>query len=312
MILNNYLKPLRIDHWVKNLVIIFGYIVALLYEPNHTINLKILLLSFFILCISASSNYLINEYLDRNSDRYHPVKKWRYFSRKHKSGFWVLINYFALVSVSIFLSLFTNYSFFMLNIFFLICAIVYNVKPLRMKDVFIFDTLLESINNPVRFLMGWVLVLPNYYPPISIILYLWFVGCFLMTMKRYSEYSFIIKKKIKPELYRISFKKYNLESLFSLSLFYSLISLFFFTIFLIKYKIELLLVVPLVCYLYVYIFELAKQKNSIIMKIEKIYKDRYLIFIIFLISIISLILLKININFLIIFKSNSLIPINFF
>ena len=62
MDIQKILKPLRIDHWVKNLVILFGFIVALLYAPTHNIDYNNLILAFFILCISASSNYLINEY----------------------------------------------------------------------------------------------------------------------------------------------------------------------------------------------------------------------------------------------------------
>ena len=114
----NIIKPLRIDHWVKNLVIIFGYIVALLYFPDFEIDLKSILIGFLILCISASSNYLINEYFDRKSDRFHPVKKWRYFAKEKSSAITVFINYILLISVSIFLSLLINKSFFYLNIFF--------------------------------------------------------------------------------------------------------------------------------------------------------------------------------------------------
>ena len=187
----NIIKPLRIDHWVKNLVIFFGYIVALLYFPDFEIDLKSILIGFLILCISASSNYLINEYFDRKSDRFHPVKKWRYFAKEKSSAITVFINYILLISVSIFLFLIINKIFFYFNIFFLLCGVLYNIKPLRVKDIFILDVVLESVNNPTRFLMGWFLISPNLLPPISIIFFLWFVGCFLMTMKRYSEYKFI-------------------------------------------------------------------------------------------------------------------------
>ena len=301
MDLVNIIKPLRVDHWVKNLVIFFGYIVGLLYFQDYQIDLKILILSFLILCISASSNYLINEYFDRESDKYHPVKKWRYFAKEKSSIKLVLVNYIFLVSVSILLSFIVNKSFFYLNIFFLICGILYNIKPFRVKDIFILDVLLESINNPIRFLMGWFIISPELFPPISIVFFLWFVGCFLMTMKRYSEYKFILQKKINPVLYRSSFKRYSSNNLFNISLFYCLISFFFFTIFIIKYKIELLLTVPLVCYLYIHIFYISQKKNSII------YKDKLFILITLLLLIISFILLEIKIDFLEIFQSRSLL-----
>ena len=48
---------------------------------------------------------------------------------------------------------------------------LYNLKPLRLKDVFLIDVILESANNPLRFLMGWSVLLPEFYPPSSIILF---------------------------------------------------------------------------------------------------------------------------------------------
>ena len=59
----NILKPLRIDHWTKNLVLIVGYVFSIFFiENNLNINIYILLNSFLVLCLSASSNYLINEF----------------------------------------------------------------------------------------------------------------------------------------------------------------------------------------------------------------------------------------------------------
>ena len=49
------------------------------------------------------------------------------------------------------------------------------------------------------------------------------------------------------------------------------------------------------------------KKNSIIMKIEKIYKDKLFILITLLLLIISFILLEIKIDFLEIFQSRSLL-----
>ena len=73
-------------------MIFFGYIVGLLYFPDFEVDLKSILFGFFILCISASSNYLINEYFDRKSDRFHPVKKWCYFAKEKSPAITVFIN----------------------------------------------------------------------------------------------------------------------------------------------------------------------------------------------------------------------------
>ena len=305
--IKNLLIPLRLDHWVKNLVIILGFIFGVFYKNINFSDLYVLFLGFIILCISASSNYLINEYCDKDFDKNHPVKKWRYFVKNYESLKIVIVKYLFLISLSVSSSILINKAFFLLNLIFLFCGFLYNVKPFRLKDVYLIDVILESINNPIRFLMGWVLILPEAYPPISVVLFFWFVGCFLMSMKRYSEYKFIIEKKAKPTNYRLSFKKYSLDNLKSISLFYCLLSFFFFTIFFIKYKIELIFLVPIVCYLYIHIFKSSEKKNSVIMKIEKIYKDRLFVFLIILISIMTIFLLNIEIKFLDIFEQKELI-----
>ena len=33
-------------------------------------------------------------------------------------------------------------------------GIIYNVKPIRSKDIVFIDVLSESVNNPLRFLLG--------------------------------------------------------------------------------------------------------------------------------------------------------------
>ena len=72
-------------------------------------------------------------------------------------------------------------------------------------------------------------------------------------------------------------------------------------------KIELIFLVPIVCYLYIHIFKSSEIKNSVIMKIEKIYKDRLFVFLIILISIMTIFLLNIEIKFLEIFEQKDLI-----
>ena len=304
----NILKPLRIDHWTKNLVLIIGYVFSIFFIKNNlNINIYILFNSFLVLCLSASSNYLINEFLDRENDKFHPKKKVRTYVGLKKDNN-IFLKYIILVSISVFLSFFVNNTFVILNLVFLLFGLMYNVKPLRLKDIFLIDVILESANNPLRFLMGWAILIPTHYPPVSIVLFFWLVGCFLMTMKRYSEFKFL-KKFIKPGKYRKSFNHYTIENLFNLSILYSLLSFFFFAIFVIKYKIELILISPIACMLYVRIFNISFKENSLITNVEKIYKDRTFVNLIFLGLIFCIILLQLDLDFLKIFQSRDLVPI---
>ena len=77
-----YVKVLRIDHWLKNIFIFFGHLVALALLPTEvpqntaTIVLRIFL-SLIPACLVASANYVINEILDAPFDRMHPTKRFQ-------------------------------------------------------------------------------------------------------------------------------------------------------------------------------------------------------------------------------------------
>jgi len=43
-------------------------------------------------------------------------------------------------------------------------GLVYNVPPLRTKDRQYLDVLSESINNPLRFMLGWTAVIGSLLP----------------------------------------------------------------------------------------------------------------------------------------------------
>lgn len=50
------------------------------------------------------------------------------------------------------------------------------------------DVLSESVNNPLRMLLGWFMVTSVLVPPVSLLICYWMAGCYLMALKRFSEY----------------------------------------------------------------------------------------------------------------------------
>jgi len=50
------------------------------------------------------------------------------------------------------------------------------------------DVLSESINNPLRFCLGWYMVTASLLPPMSLLLSYWMLGAYFMTLKRFSEF----------------------------------------------------------------------------------------------------------------------------
>ena len=78
MNLSDYIKIARPDHWFKNLFMLPGVALALvLADVAFSDALFPLIIAVASTCLVASANYVINEYLDAEFDRFHPVKKHR-------------------------------------------------------------------------------------------------------------------------------------------------------------------------------------------------------------------------------------------
>jgi 4-hydroxybenzoate polyprenyltransferase len=73
-----YLKPLRLRHWVKNLLVFVPLLAAHeFHEPGLLARTALAFLAFG--CV-ASANYLMNDLLDLPADRQHPRKRLRAFA----------------------------------------------------------------------------------------------------------------------------------------------------------------------------------------------------------------------------------------
>jgi decaprenyl-phosphate phosphoribosyltransferase len=71
----SWLAELRPDQWLKNLVVFAGAVFGLrLLDPSA---LALSTAVFAIFCAASSSTYLLNDVVDRDRDRLHPVKRFR-------------------------------------------------------------------------------------------------------------------------------------------------------------------------------------------------------------------------------------------
>jgi decaprenyl-phosphate phosphoribosyltransferase len=276
--MNNYIKIARPDHWIKNAFILPGIVFACLLTSQR-LSLEIierLLIGFAATCLIASANYVINEWLDADFDRHHPTKSLRPAVAGGMNVGIVTAEYIALAVAGIGLSLFISSYFLISEIVLLFMGIIYNVCPFRSKDVPFFDVISESFNNVIRLFLGWFIVTSDWLPPVSIIIGYWMGGAFLMAVKRYSEFRMIDDHEL-AGLYRKSFKGYSEKSLLISAIFYALVSVFFCGIFLIKYRLELLLAMPLLCGLFCLYLYISFEKDSAVQNPEKLYKERFLI-----------------------------------
>lgn len=308
--MKEYIKLMRLDHWIKQLFIIPGIVVAILLT-NPTININTfikILIGLLATSLIASSNYVINEWLDAKFDKYHPTKKNRSAVVNKLKKEIIYTIYFLLAISGLIISSFISKYFLITELALWIMGILYNVKPFRLKDIAFIDSLSESINNALRFLMGWFLITSSYLPPISIILGYWITGTFLMQIKRYSEYRMINDKNTASK-YRKSFAIYNEDTLLVSSVFYAILAVFFIGIFLIKYKIELILFIPFFIGLFCLYIYISFKKDSPVQKPEKLYKEKILIAYLIFLFILFIILININIEYLDVFINNDLLPL---
>lgn len=212
----DYLSVMRPDHWLKNLFIFFGSAVALvlLELPLDARNIILSVYCLVPACLVASANYILNEILDAPFDRLHPTKHTRSVAAGIvKEGvLWALMAALLVMAFIISWPVF-NVSYLVSLLLLFLSGLVYNVRPLRLKDRAFLDVIAESFNNPIRLWLGWYAIAPAAsFPPLSIVLAWWMFGALLMTGKRYAEYKFIGDRE-RSGLYRKSFQTYTDKSL---------------------------------------------------------------------------------------------------
>jgi len=271
----DYVRIARPDHWVKNIFMIPGAALAyvLLRHGDPALVLMHVAMAMIALCLVASANYTINEYLDAPFDRFHPLKRSRPGAEGRLDQRLVGAQYFVLVVLGMLFAKTINTAFEVTCFALLVMGTAYNVRPMRTKDRPYLDVLSESVNNPIRFLLGWFAVSSVVIPPGSVLLAYWMGGAFLMGVKRYAEYR-RIGDPHQAGLYRRSFQSYTEASLLLSSFFYALCSAFLIGIFLIKYKIELLLSLPLFAVLFTWYLAISLKADSAAQAPEKLYQER--------------------------------------
>ena len=297
--MKHYLHIARPDHWFKNIFMLPGMIMGL-YYLNFQFNissLPVVLAGIVATCLIASANYVINEWLDMEFDKFHPVKKERPAVKANLNPRIVYSEYIIIVIAGLLLSYFVSLRFLITELFFLFMGFTYNVKPFRTKDKAYLDVLSESINNPIRFILGWQLMGITLFPPSSILIAYWMGGAFLMSTKRFAEYRFIGNHELAGK-YRQSFRSYTEEKLLIATVFYALCSSFFLAIFLIKHRIELLISFPFLALLFTWYLHIGFEKNSIVQTPEKLFRKKGFILYVFFLSVLLVVLLKIDIPIL--------------
>ncbi len=315
-----YLKIARIDNWVKNVFMLPGMVfaLALFHTPYSTQLLFKIFVGTFSICLVASANYVINEYLDIDYDRFHPLKKKRSLVVTTVNPKIIYIEYGLLAIVGLSLASLVSIKFLTTATILLCMGIIYNVRPFRSKERVFLDVLSESINNPIRFAAGWFIFSPalglpntkwdldwiNTFPPLSILLAYWMGGAFLMATKRFAEYRLIADAEL-AGLYRRSFRYYTENSLLVSMFFYAITCAFFMGIFLVKDRIELLVSFPFFALLFSWYLRIGLLNDSPVQGSEKLYVRKWFMTYLILFAILICVLMFVDIPWLHWFLQNA-------
>ncbi|MBN2368758.1 UbiA family prenyltransferase [Candidatus Woesearchaeota archaeon] len=263
-----FIKLLRSQQWYKNILILA---VPIFSRQFFLLDYRIII-GFLLLCLVSSSNYIINDIVDRKKDAMNPEKK----DRPIASGkimvtdamFLVLI----LLTTSLSVAWTLNPLFFGLLLVFFINTQLYTFF---LKNHIYADILFIAINFVLRAFSGYFFLdaeLSHW-----LIIATFFLAMLLASGKRNSEYHFLEEKK----KHRKVFEQYTSESLdivLNLSLICFIMSISIFPFFS-QFAKNLVYLLPFSVYLCLRYWYLVKSVSKVPRHLELVYQDKPLFFV---------------------------------
>jgi len=175
-----YLRALRVNQWIKNLVVFTAVIFSgrLFYYDSLLQTVSV----FFIFCLLSSTSYVLNDIIDYNNDRKHPYKKNRPIASGAISIPTATFLVILLTIVSLTLALLFSLPLFLLSLCFILLHFFYS---LYLKKKPVADIFAISLSFTIRALAGEVVL--GYHIPIWLLLTIFFGSLFMASVKRHSE-----------------------------------------------------------------------------------------------------------------------------
>lgn len=174
------LRVLRVNQWIKNLVIFTAIIFSgKLFDADLFLRSTY---AFFVFCLLSSASYVLNDIIDYSFDKKHPVKKHRPIAAGQVSIQEATFIVFMLTIVSLVISLLFSISFFLLSFIFILIHFFYS---LYLKKHAVIDIFTISFSFMIRTFAGEVAT--GFHIPIWLLLTIFFVSLFMATVKRHAE-----------------------------------------------------------------------------------------------------------------------------
>jgi decaprenyl-phosphate phosphoribosyltransferase len=290
----SHLALMRLDHSVKQMFILPGIAVAIMFSrPPISLGLAARsVIGVLAVTAVASSNYVLNEILDAPFDRLHPSKHTRPAACGAVHLPFGYAQWLTLAALGLLISGTVSRGLLISSLLLWVMGCIYNIPPVRTKEVPYLDVISEAINNPLRFCCGWYIVTSEVIPPVSLLIAYWMLGAYFMALKRFSEY-----RQIGPERagwYRKSFRHYTEKSLLNSTIFYAASAMLFFGAFIMRYRLELVLTFPIVALLMATYFNLSFEPDSPVQNPEKLFREPRLMTLLTVCVILFVLLLFLN------------------
>jgi 4-hydroxybenzoate polyprenyltransferase len=153
-------------------------------------------------------------------------------------------------------------------------ALAYNVPPVRAKDLPYVDVVVESVNNPLRLAFGWFVLIPDRLPPLSLLFAFWALGAFFLAVKRLAELRYLAQHQnaATSAAYRRSFAHYSEAHLLATAAFHLVVCAFFSGVFIVRFKLELILMVPAAALFLAYYLWLGLRDESPAQSPEQVFQ----------------------------------------
>ena len=292
-----YIRISRPEYWANHIFILPGILLGFMFDPPKAEDAFALCLRILwaiaCACLVASSNYVLNEILDAAKDRFHPEKKNRPLASGQASVPVAYVQWLVLAAMGFAVAFGQSMALGFTMVAFWISGMIYNVPPVRLKDVPYVDVICESLNNPIRLCIGWFAAGGEVMPPLSMLFAYWMFGAFLMGIKRFAEYRHL-RSSGQAANYRNSFAYYTEERLQESIFFYGALFGMLSGFFMARYDAEIVLATPLVALAMAYYIHLGFKENSPVQHPEKLFKEKKLMVLVALAFVACAVLLYVR------------------
>lgn len=271
-----YIKLIRPWQWYKNLLIFLA-----IFFVGEIFNFQLfeqVLLGFIALSLISSANYVINDIIDKDKDKFHPEKKNRPLACASISLIEAIVIFIIVFGAGLIIAYNLGMPFFIIAIILFLMTFLYS---LFLKNEPIADILMIAINFVIRAIAGTFIISVSVSP--WLVLCPFFLALFLAAGKRDADMRVVKKTREHKKVFQF----YNKEILHSILIISATSLITAYAIYALSKNPLLLLTVPVAIYLVLRYYILIDSGSAIARHPDKIITDLRIVLAILLYVILA-------------------------